>query len=70
MLCFTVEVHEDGMEPYRLNPHGRYSHHRSYVESALQEAGFDEIGLADVVLRQELAMPVAGSLVSARRRAN
>lgn len=70
LLCFTVEIHEDGMEPYRLNPHGRYSHHRSYVESVLQGAGFDGMDFAEVVLRQELAMPVAGWLVSARYRAS
>lgn len=70
VLCFTVEVHEDGMEPYRLNPHGRYSHHPSYVVSVLEGAGFDGMDFAEVVLRQELAMPVAGWLVSARRRAS
>jgi predicted TPR repeat methyltransferase len=40
------------------------------VESVLQGAGFDRIDFAEVVLRQELTMPVAGWLVSARYRAS
>ena len=68
-LCFTVEAHDDAQRPYWLHPHGRYSHHRSYIESLLQVAGFDAPDVSSVVLRHEFGTPVAGWLVAARRRA-
>jgi predicted TPR repeat methyltransferase len=68
VLCFTVEAHEDVERPgYWLYPHGRYSHHRSFVESELLQAGFGPPQFSSVVLRQECGVPVAGWLVSARR---
>jgi predicted TPR repeat methyltransferase len=65
-FCFTVEAHEDGAQPFRLHPHGRYSHHSSYLTATLRDAGFDEPDLSAVVLRQECGSPVAGWLVWAR----
>ena len=42
LLIFTVEEAGDDQPEtgYRINPHGRYSHSRAYVESALTAAGF------------------------------
>jgi len=67
-VVFTVEAHGDepGQPDYRLQLHGRYSHRRGYVEAMLAEAGFVDIALREVVLRNESALPVAGWLTRAR----
>ena len=64
-LAFTVERVDDATA-YRINPHGRYSHSRSYVEGILVDAGFTAIDIAPVVLRMELGTPVQGWMVRAR----
>ena len=51
---------------YRLQPHGRYSHRRAYVERLLRGAGFEAIDVSAVVLRKENSRPVDGWLVVAR----
>jgi predicted TPR repeat methyltransferase len=61
---FTVEAHASA-EPYRLQPHGRYSHARAYVEEQLARAGFANTELREVVLRYESNEPVAGWLAAA-----
>jgi len=45
-LVFTVESLDggDADKPHHLNPHGRYSHRRAYLEQVLAEAGFQHIG--------------------------
>ena len=68
VLVFTVEAclgkaPESG---YRLMGHGRYSHSRDYVESALQGAGLMDVECQAVILRTEGGKPVDGWLVSAR----
>ncbi|KPF46705.1 hypothetical protein IP87_17515 [beta proteobacterium AAP121] len=67
-VVFTAEGHEDteGAPEYRLHPHGRYSHRRSYLEQVLLSAGFDAVDTEAVVLRHELQLPVQGWLVCAR----
>ena len=67
-LVFTVEAHGDipGRPDYRLQLHGRYSHRRGYVEAILAEAGFADIALREVVLRNEGNSPVMGWLTRAR----
>jgi len=71
LLIFTVEeTGEDQPETgYRINPHGRYSHSRAYVESALTEAGFASPAMADAALRMEAGDPVVGLVVTARKGA-
>jgi predicted TPR repeat methyltransferase len=68
LLVFTVEAHDDGEgEPdYRLHHHGRYSHRHGYVPQVLEAAGFADVALREVVLRQEGGKPVRGWLTQAR----
>jgi predicted TPR repeat methyltransferase len=61
---FTVESHM-GAQDYVLQTHGRYSHARSYLVTALQQAGFASQDITPVVLRQEGGLPVQGWLVCA-----
>jgi predicted TPR repeat methyltransferase len=68
-LVVTVELEPEHTQPergFKLNGHGRYSHSRSYVEHAIETAGLRLIKMQEVVLRQEMAKPVAGLLVVAR----
>jgi predicted TPR repeat methyltransferase len=69
-LAFTVERLDDpgGDTPYRIEPHGRYSHAAAYIDRSLDVAGFDLIERSDVVLRRERGTDVAGLLVVGRRR--
>ncbi len=68
-LVFTVEQAGDDVPGgVRLNPHGRYSHAEDYLRRTLAGAGFAEPLIDRVILRQELKVPVAGFLVSARLR--
>jgi predicted TPR repeat methyltransferase len=54
-----------GAQDYVLQTHGRYSHARSYLVTALQQAGFASQDITPVVLRQEGGLPVQGWLVCA-----
>ncbi len=67
-FVFTVELAAEGAAGagYRLHTHGRYSHKRSYLESALATAGFDLVEVQTIRLRMESRMPVTGLLVLAR----
>lgn len=65
-LVFTVESH-DGDAPFRLHPHGRYSHQHDYLTAELQRAGLLPLALEPVVLRHEVGEPVHGWLASARK---
>ncbi|MGV7210364.1 tetratricopeptide repeat protein [Oxalobacteraceae bacterium A2-2] len=73
-LVFTLEelraaeaVADADAAPYRLNPHGRYSHSEAYARDALARAGLSVLELRREVLRTELDAPVAGLAVAARR---
>jgi len=71
-LMFTVEASvgpDDAGMPFRLHPHGRYSHARAYVDTLLSGAGFNPVTLDAVHLRMESGKPVDGWLVAAQRRA-
>jgi predicted TPR repeat methyltransferase len=72
VLIFTVEhVSDDLVDSigYRLNPHGRYSHARSYLNRALAEVGFAVVEMESAVLRMESGSPVGGIVVTGRKRA-
>jgi predicted TPR repeat methyltransferase len=62
---FTVEAHALP-DDFKLQLHGRYSHNRSYIEAALQGAGFSNLEFFSVVLRMENSKPVNGWLVNAQ----
>jgi predicted TPR repeat methyltransferase len=66
-LIFTVEeaAESEAPEGHRINPHGRYSHTRSYVERTLSNAGFARVEVQNDVLRHEAGHPVKGLVVTA-----
>jgi predicted TPR repeat methyltransferase len=67
-LVFSVERLADEVNlPFRLEPHGRYTHSRQHVESVLALAGFEVLEIGAETLRQEGGKPVQGWLVGARR---
>ena len=65
---FTVEslVDAESKEEFHLNPHGRYSHGRDYVEAVLRAAGFAPVDADFVQLRNESGLPVHGWRISAQ----
>lgn len=69
LLAFTVERIEGAApaEGYRLDPTGRYAHAGSYVETALQAAGFSLNTMAEDAARVEMGKPVPCYVVTARR---
>ncbi len=68
-LVFTVEaMTDDEGLPYRLQPHGRYTHSRHHVEQTLAEAGFELAEITEETLRQEGGSAVRGWLVAGRKQ--
>jgi predicted TPR repeat methyltransferase len=67
-LVFTVEKAASRVESgFELEPHGRYSHTREYVEATLRTAGLSVESITERALRLEEGKKVAGLVVSARR---
>lgn len=67
VLAFTVEDTGEETVNWRLDPTTRYSHSRSYLEGALEEAGFIILSLSQAVLRTEDRQPVLGHVVVSRK---
>lgn len=69
-LVFTTEHAADLEERagFRLEPTGRYSHSRAYLERTLSGAGLAIRTVREVSPRQQLGKPVLGLLLAARRR--
>lgn len=67
VLAFTLERLDpaDSAAPYRLEPHGRYSHSEEYVRNACAEAGFANLALTTDILRREKGANVTGHVVLA-----
>ncbi|MEM6472809.1 MAG: methyltransferase domain-containing protein [Planctomycetota bacterium] len=67
MLIFSVEKHAGNMPRcgYTLNPNGRYSHSKEYVEQTLRDAGFTSVECHDAKFREEAGNPVEGCFWSA-----
>jgi predicted TPR repeat methyltransferase len=66
-LVFTLEeCAGPDAPPFRLNPHGRYSHSEAYARAVLERAGLDLLALRRDVLRTELGVPVAGLAIAAK----
>lgn len=70
VVVFSVEriPWKNDTKGYRLHPHGRYSHSKSYVKTTMSVAGFSKPEYADVTLRLEMGEKVAGLIVSAGTR--
>jgi len=70
ILVFTVEHAVGGDESidYRLEPHGRYSHSRAYVERMLVTSGLTP-KFVPAELRMESGVPVAGLVVQGTKSA-
>jgi predicted TPR repeat methyltransferase len=68
-LIFTAEesAAKDAMLDFRLNPSGRYSHTKEYIEHVLQKKGLTVCSISCVTLRLEYQKPVAGLLAVARK---
>jgi predicted TPR repeat methyltransferase len=66
LFVFTLEdaADRDAAVGYRLEPHGRYSHAREYVERVLADGGL-RAQIAHAELRMEAGAPVAGLVVRA-----
>jgi predicted TPR repeat methyltransferase len=62
LLAFTVEKTEQphGSDGYRLDPHGRYSHTREYIETTLRTAGLNLCHIDTRRLRMDGNQPVQG----------
>lgn len=67
-VAFTVERGDD-LQTYRIRPHGRYCHARSYVEGVLDRAGFVSAHVRDATLRRERGADVEGCVIQAIREA-
>ncbi|MBL0354915.1 MAG: tetratricopeptide repeat protein [Dechloromonas sp.] len=69
LLVFTVEEAFDdtSTEGYRINPHGRYSHHRGYVARILSDSFLVVEAIDSAVLRREGGSAVKGLVVTARK---
>jgi predicted TPR repeat methyltransferase len=69
ILVFTVEelVDGEGAGGFRIEHHGRYSHHPDYVRAVLADAGL-RAEIAKAELRTEGGLPVAGLVVRAVKR--
>jgi len=67
LLVFTLEhAVGNGDVDYRLQPHGRYSHGRGYVERLLTSAGLRP-KIVEAELRMEAGAPVPGLVILAEK---
>jgi predicted TPR repeat methyltransferase len=67
LLVFTLErVVGNGDVDYRLQPHGRYSHGRGFVERLLTSAGLRPT-IVEAELRMEAGAPVPGLVIRAEK---
>ena len=64
LLVFTLEHAVESSAGYRLEPHGRYSHARSYVEQLLTCSGL-HAKVIQAELRMEAGAPVPGLVIRA-----
>lgn len=69
-LAFSVEKLDENESdlPHRINPNGRYSHTRKYLQETLTSNGFNNLSINNGVLRQELGKPVNGYIVLAQNK--
>lgn len=65
-LVFSVEAASE-VPTFKLNLHGRYSHHPDYVRRTLEASGFTVLEIRSETLRKEAGEGVAGLLATARQ---
>jgi predicted TPR repeat methyltransferase len=69
VLIFTVEaLPVDASQDFRMDTSSRYQHAGAYLDRVLAAAGFELLARNADTLRMESVDPVAGFIVSARRR--
>ena len=68
LLIASVEELPPSGATFAINPSGRFSHSRDYLDSAFAAAGFEFNSVTPVVIRIELGQPVQGLLLVARKR--
>lgn len=70
LLVFTVEdaAGEAGAAGFRLHRSGRYRHGRDYLERTLDRVGLELRRITADVVRHEQGEPIAGLVVTARKR--
>ena len=59
---FAFSTESTAAADYTLNPTGRYSHSRHYVESLLTQFGYVLQSCDDITVRTQSEQPVAGNL--------
>ncbi|MBF0566546.1 MAG: tetratricopeptide repeat protein [Nitrospirae bacterium] len=70
IAVLTAEEAGEVSEPgFRLNPHGRYSHSRKYLNTTLTACGLEVLAMQSDILRVEWDTPVNGLVVTARKTA-
>ena len=66
LLIFTTEAAETHGQNFRLQPSGRYTHARAYLEQVLTANGFTPLHWKEDMLRMELDKPVQGYAIVVR----
>ena len=65
-FVFTTEaLVEESPADYEIRPTGRYAHGHDYLMCTLRAAGFADVQIEQVILRQEAGQPMPGWLVTA-----
>jgi predicted TPR repeat methyltransferase len=67
LLIASIEECLSGAE-FILNPSGRYSHSRAYLEKSFTAAGFELLSVAAVDIRLELGKAASGLFLVAKKR--
>lgn len=62
-FLFSLERADPQVENWLLNPHGRYSHSKRYIQTVLEGAGFHPQSFSAAVLRNEGGKAVKGHIV-------
>ena len=68
-FIFTIEQADpnDAPDGFLLASHGRYAHTENYVQTVLEQSGFEGAAITETFLRMERSMPVKGWLAIARK---
>jgi predicted TPR repeat methyltransferase len=67
LIVTTEALPVDAPEPYRLLPHGRYAHQKSYIADAVRNADLEVAEIEEDHIRWERGLKVMGYRVVARR---